>query len=119
MVAVLVVPDFPWWFVLVLAAMSLPWWAGFAAAGAVAPPSGVRRRWRWAAGAGGALTAGTLYATMGLVASRAGALGAYRMVDQAMWALNAAAALAAVMLLSRRRSWRSPARRSVGVNRPV
>jgi hypothetical protein len=48
MVAVFVVPDFPGGFVLVIAVMSLPWWAGIATlAGAVAPPPGVRRRWRW------------------------------------------------------------------------
>lgn len=102
MVAVFVVPDFPWWFVLVLAAMSLPWWAGIAILAAVAPPAGVRRRWRWAAGSGGVVAAGTLYATMGLVASRAEDVGAYETVDQAMWTINAAAVVTAVVLLLRR-----------------
>jgi hypothetical protein len=42
MVAVFVVSDFPWWFVLVLAGLSLPWWAGIAALAAVVPTPGVR-----------------------------------------------------------------------------
>ena len=66
------------------------------------PDSGVRRRWRWAAGAGGVVAAGMLYATMALVASRAEDVGAYETVDQAMWTINAAAVVAAVVLLLRR-----------------
>jgi hypothetical protein len=102
MVAVFVVSDFPWWFVLVLAGLSLPWWAGIAALAAVVPTPGVRRRWRWAAGAGGVVAAGMLYFTMGLVASRAENVGAYETVDQAMWTINGAAVVAAVVLLLRR-----------------
>ncbi len=104
MVAVFVVPDFPWWFVLVIAALSLPWWAGIAALAAVVPQPGVRRRWRWAAGTGGVVAAGMLYAAMGLVASRADGIGAYETVDQAMWTANAAAVVAAVVLLVRRQA---------------
>ena len=104
MVAVFVVPDFPWWFVLVLAAISLPWWAGIAVFAAVAPPPGARRRWRWAAGTGGAVAAGVLYATMALVASRAEGVGAYKTVDQVMWTANGGAVVAAVVLLLRRRA---------------
>ena len=102
MVAVFVVPDFPWWFVLVLAGLSLPWWAGIAVFAAVAPPPGVRCRWRWAAGAGGAVAAGMLYATMGLVVFRAEDVGVHETVDQAMWTANTAAVVAAVVLLLRR-----------------
>jgi hypothetical protein len=102
MVAVFVVPDFPWWFVLVLAALSLPWWAGIAALAAAAPTPGVRRRWRWAAGPGGGVAAGMLYATMALVASRAEDVRAYETVDHAMWTINAAAVVTAVVLALRR-----------------
>jgi hypothetical protein len=99
MVAVFVVPDFPWWFVLVLAAVSLPWWARVAVLAAVTPPPGMRRRWRWAAGIGGAVAAGVLHATMGLVASRVEGVGVSKPVDQAMWTANAGAVVAAVVLL--------------------
>lgn len=98
-----VVPDFPWWFVFVLAAMSVPWWAGITLLGATLPRPPARCRTRAAA----AVATTVVYALAAAAVSELvlSTTRGWRLLDVALWTLNGAAATfaAGLMVVRRRR----------------
>lgn len=92
--------DPPWWFLAIVIAVNLPAFAGVALLGACLPRPG--RRWWWRLVgfiAGGVAAAASLWLTSWVVWDVLDAgLAAHRTLERAAWAVNAAAAAAAVTL---------------------